>query len=170
MLLKHIFSLIVFILLANLSFSQTTYTVKITPDGTFVSSYRPNNNSWGGGMPHIENIRLGPSGTSSFKSGLDKCLKWAKLNKTHKREFEKYVIRFKYMNTHMFNQFGYSSQMADDATLVFEGKTNGGFNVTLKEGNGNAFGSIFYFDSLKDLQEFRNLFNKKSSDIDSIFN
>lgn len=117
----------------------------------------------------IQAYRLGPTSANVLKTGLQTALKWADLNLTHKKYFEKEISRFKAMDYELFKHMGYIDQAALEMKILFKGYHNGSFEVVI--GKYNSRDRFLYFSDKASIRKFIDLLNGKSAnkEIDNIF-
>lgn len=117
----------------------------------------------------IQAYRLGPTSANVLKTGLQTALKWADLNMTHKKNFEKEICRFKAMDYEAYKHFGYVDEFSKEMKILFKGYTNGTFELKIAEYN-SLFGFLNFYDKAS-IRKFIDLLNGKSAnkEIDDIF-
>lgn len=103
-----------------------------------------------------------------LKQGLKKILTWADLNRTHKKEFEKEVCRFRVMEKEEYRFHGYIPQITREVIVNFYGKDDGAFSCifSFKEDRYEL-----HFVNKVQVNDFLKLLNGQSvnKNIDNIF-
>lgn len=168
--MRYIIVLLLLILTLN-SFAQDKITVLINGSETFIeksekSTFKRN----GENVLLVKAYRLGSSSSSKLKEGIKTAIRWIDLNKTHKKSFEKEVCRFKAMKKELYKTFGYVDHISDEMTLMFKGKSDGSFELLIKQSNYPNQNFISFTDK-EMVEKFKDLLDGKSvnKEIDDIF-
>ena len=105
---------------------------------------------------------------------LHKSLEWSEINTTQRMEFSKDICKISLIEKKAFDTYGYNPDQADVATLIFNGKNNGGSTFNFSFYNPHNFRGIdFYFEdegTLHIISEIEGVpFKPKPSKVDEIF-
>lgn len=146
------------------SYAQEKIVVVINGSDTFFESYKKTSLviCTGNELSFDEAYRLGTSAASELKQGIRTAIKWIDLNKTHKKTFKKEVCRFKAMDKELYKFHGYVDEFSKEITLLFKGKPDGSFEVTIKPYN-SSYGYFIEFTNKEMIEKFKDFLDGKSA-------
>jgi hypothetical protein len=105
----------------------------------------------------MHEIRLGPTAEKELKYGLNKAVEWYDLNLQHKKEFEKEICRFKFIERWQYEESGYDEFYTETWIMTFIGNADSTFRLEFQQEIGRY--SDLTIKTIEDVKDFIKILN-----------